>query len=77
MKTKSKKSSVKETKKLFLTKEETQEVQSRRETLVWIHNLVLHDIQNFLVAVAFPRLGVKEGQKTKVSEDGTYLEVIE
>ena len=74
MKSKEKKSSAK---KLFLTKEETQEVQSRRETLVWLSHLITNDIQNYLVAVAFPRLSVKEGTKARVSDDGTYLEVIE
>lgn len=64
-------------KKYFLSEPEIREVQARRETLAWIHNLILGDIQNYLVAVVFPRFSIKEGQKTRVSDDATYLEVVE
>lgn len=62
-------------KKLFLTKEESAEVQNRRGVAFYLHNLLMHDIQNYLVETAFIRLKLPKQAKVRVSDDGTYLEV--
>lgn len=64
-------------KKLFLTKEETAEVQNRRGVAVYLHNLLMHDIQNYLTETAFLRLKLPKYAKVRVSDDATYLEVDE
>lgn len=67
----------KKSKKLYLSKAESDEVQSRRGVLVYMANLINHDIQNFLIDTAFKRLNIGINTQVKVSEDAKYLEILE
>lgn len=63
--------------KLFLSKEERDFVQSEWQVLNHLKNLLLQNINNYLIDTAYFRLKVPKNAKVIMAEDASYIEIEE
>lgn len=66
-----------QSKKLFLSEEERDFVRNEWGLLSHIRELVLGNINNYLMDTAYLRLKVPQGANVKLAEDATYIEIVE
>lgn len=64
-------------KKLFLSTEERDFVRNEWNLLAHLRDLVLQNINNYLIDTAYLRLKVPKGAKVKLGEDASYIEIEE
>ena len=64
-------------KKLFLSKEEKQNLIFRRMTIAYLQDVAEKDINTYISQVVCPRLGIKADQVEKVGNSFEYVELKE
>ncbi len=71
------KQTVKKSSKLFLAAEERDFVRGEWACMGHVRDLILQNINNYLIDTAYLRLKVPQGAKVKMAEDATYIEIDE
>ena len=63
--------------KWFLTKEEQQNITFRKTSVSFLNDLIYKDINVYLYQVVCPRLALDPKASIKLSDDASYLEVVD